>query len=87
MEVVALQELVFTDHMILTADLEKNLQDDLNTCQEELKKINMKISTYKTKTIMTIADKSHMVILEGKTLEQGKTFNYRVTIMENFTVK
>lgn len=46
---VTIQELLFTNDMMLKADLEETLQQQLRLYQEELKKANTKINSNKTK--------------------------------------
>ncbi|KAJ8934509.1 hypothetical protein NQ318_010558 [Aromia moschata] len=48
---VTLQDLLFADYMVLLAEIEKQLQQNLNIYQMELWKINMEINIEKTKTI------------------------------------
>lgn len=53
METVSVRELMFTDGMILVADSEENLHQNLSIYQKVLKKINMLVNTDKTNSTIT----------------------------------
>lgn len=85
MEKIYISELLFADDMVIFGKSEKDLQENMNIYNLELKKKNMKINGEKTKTMVIAPDKRrHHIYIEGRKLEQVEKFKYLgVWIQEN----
>lgn len=55
----------------------------MNILNEELKNINVKINTSKTKKIISMERKTHRIKLDDKRIEQVRSFRYLDTILED----
>ena len=68
---IQLQDMLFTDDMVIVAETEEKLQHNVNEYQKELRAVNMEININKSKT-MVIANeiKEHEIKIKGQLLEQ-----------------
>jgi hypothetical protein len=81
---IAITECAFADDVVIMANTEKGLQNNINVWDEVLKKNGMKISTKKTKTMMTAKEPEILNIKIGEeSLEQVTNFKYLGTIIES----
>ncbi|KAJ3642504.1 hypothetical protein Zmor_007374 [Zophobas morio] len=69
--------------MVIMAEPEKYLQQNIIEYQKELEKINLEINIDKTKTmIMTVKEKCHKIELNGQGIKQVRSYNCLATSIE-----
>lgn len=77
MKMITITELCYADDLIIIGETEKQLQNNINVFNQELKKKNMKINIQKTKTmVIGNLEEKHSIEIDGKYLEQVKCYKY-----------
>lgn len=61
-----MSEFLFPDYMVILAGTLRNLQHNISVMNKELKKINVRIITNKTKMDVSAKEKIDNITLEGK---------------------
>lgn len=84
MKIITITELCYADDLIIIGETEKQLQNNIQVFNEELRKKNMKINIQKTKTmVIGNSEEKHSIELDGKYLEQVKSYKYLAVVINS----
>lgn len=80
---VELKSCAFADDIVLTANNEQKLQDNLKVWNEVLQKYGMKLNKNKTKVMVVAKEKTLIrITIDGVRIKQAEVFQYLGTIIE-----